>query len=274
MGLSDTHIGTPARRDRLLLLRAAMAHPLLTLPGAASEASGLERGLELNTVKLRTRSPHRRGLRWCPSLPELRDRWLDLLMTHFDRIVRADARLSGFFGVNRGDARDRRPAPRGCAHGSIRGARLAGDEHVDAAAKLKLHRMEDGRASLQPAEQRGELLVDAALPKKTPNPGRPATDETVLSVERRGPRGGRARRTAAGRRRRPWRRDARCPPLTVKWRALPRGRRTPRRARRRPARRRARRARRGSDPARAPRDAGRGARGRRADPAGGRRGAW
>ncbi|MGK3996230.1 hypothetical protein [Sorangium sp. So ce1024] len=41
MGLSATHIRDAARHDRLLL-RVALAHTLLTLLGAASEASGLD----------------------------------------------------------------------------------------------------------------------------------------------------------------------------------------------------------------------------------------
>lgn len=44
MGLSATHIGTPARRDRLLLL-AAIAQALL---GAAGEACGLDRLMKTN----------------------------------------------------------------------------------------------------------------------------------------------------------------------------------------------------------------------------------
>ncbi len=45
MGLSATHIRDASRRDRLLLL-AAIAHALLTLLGAASEETGLDRHFE------------------------------------------------------------------------------------------------------------------------------------------------------------------------------------------------------------------------------------
>lgn len=55
LGLSATHIGDPARRDRLLLL-VAFAEALLTLLGAAAESLGLDRMLKVNTVKKRTHS--------------------------------------------------------------------------------------------------------------------------------------------------------------------------------------------------------------------------
>jgi hypothetical protein len=60
MGLSQTHIGEPARRDRLLML-AAIAHALLTLVGRAGESIGLDRGLRANTETRRTHSLFRQG---------------------------------------------------------------------------------------------------------------------------------------------------------------------------------------------------------------------
>ena len=58
MELSATHIGTPERRDRVLLL-SAVAQALLTLLGAASEACGLDRTLKANTARFgRARVPH------------------------------------------------------------------------------------------------------------------------------------------------------------------------------------------------------------------------
>ena len=60
LGLSQTHIGRPIRRDRLLML-AAMAHALLTLLGRAGESVGLDRQLRANTVKRRTHSLFRQG---------------------------------------------------------------------------------------------------------------------------------------------------------------------------------------------------------------------
>jgi len=60
LGLSQTHIGNPVRRDRLLML-AAMAHALLTLLGRAGESIGLDRQIRANTVKRRTHSLFRQG---------------------------------------------------------------------------------------------------------------------------------------------------------------------------------------------------------------------
>jgi len=98
MGLKATHIGKPARRDRLLLL-LAMAHALLTLLGAASEATGLDRTLKVNTVKRRTHSLFRQGCYWYMCLPTMREAWFRPLMVAFDRIVREHAVHRDTFGV-------------------------------------------------------------------------------------------------------------------------------------------------------------------------------
>lgn len=86
MGLSSTHIKDPARRDRLLML-AAFAQGLLTLLGAASEASGLDRYLKANTVKKRTHSLFRQGSYWYAAIPTMRDDRLSPLMEAFGKIV-------------------------------------------------------------------------------------------------------------------------------------------------------------------------------------------
>jgi hypothetical protein len=98
LGLSATHIGTPERRDRLLLL-IAIAHALLTLLGAASEATGLDRHLKANTVKRRTHSLYRQGLMWYQLLPTLRDEWLQPLMRSFGELVTQHAVFSELFGI-------------------------------------------------------------------------------------------------------------------------------------------------------------------------------
>lgn len=90
MGLSATHIRNAARRDRLLLL-VAVAHTLLTLLGAASEESGLDRKLKVNTVKHRTHSLFRQGAYWYGCIATMREEWLRPLMIAFDRIVREHA---------------------------------------------------------------------------------------------------------------------------------------------------------------------------------------
>lgn len=96
MGLSATHVRDAARRDRLLLL-VAMAHTLLTLLGAASEASGLDRYLKVNTVKRRTHSLFRQGVYWYECIPDMREEWLRRLMNAYDEIVRGHEFFSLFF---------------------------------------------------------------------------------------------------------------------------------------------------------------------------------
>lgn len=98
MGLSATHIGNTERRDRLLLL-AAIAHALLTLLGAASEETGLDRWLKVNTVKRRTMSLFRQGAEWYEAMPNMQKEPLELLMTAFDRIVREHAIFRKIFGL-------------------------------------------------------------------------------------------------------------------------------------------------------------------------------
>jgi len=97
LGLSATHIRDPKKRDRLLFLVAA-AHTLLTLLGAACEASGLDRYLKVNTVKRRTHSLFRQGSYWYSRLPTLREEWFRPLMTAFDQIIRQHAFFATFFG--------------------------------------------------------------------------------------------------------------------------------------------------------------------------------
>jgi hypothetical protein len=91
LGLSATHIKSAARRDRLLFL-VAIAHALLTLLGAASEESGLDRTLKANTSKKRTLSLFRQGTYWYQAMPHMRDDWLEMIISAFDRIV-ADHRV-------------------------------------------------------------------------------------------------------------------------------------------------------------------------------------
>lgn len=97
MGLKATHIGTPARRDRLLLL-AAVAQVLMTFLGAAAEEAGLDRYHKVNTVKRRTHSLFRQGLYWYGAIPNMRREWLTPLMAAFDRILRQHAIFTEIFG--------------------------------------------------------------------------------------------------------------------------------------------------------------------------------
>lgn len=98
LGLSATHIGTPERRDRLLLL-AAIAQALLTLLGAAGEACGLDRLMKTNTSTKRTMSLFNQGINLYAAIPNMKEERLELLMNAFDASVRSHAIFREVFGV-------------------------------------------------------------------------------------------------------------------------------------------------------------------------------
>lgn len=87
LGLRATHIGNADRRDRLLFL-IAIAYMLLTLLGAASEESKLDKTLKTNTSPKRTMSLFNQGLYWYSCLDKMREDWLDRLLTAYEKIVR------------------------------------------------------------------------------------------------------------------------------------------------------------------------------------------
>lgn len=86
MGLSATHIGDPARRDRLLFL-AAFAHVLLTLLGEAGERAGLDRHLKSNTSKKRTLSLYHQGCFWFMAIPNMKRERLERLITSYAEVI-------------------------------------------------------------------------------------------------------------------------------------------------------------------------------------------
>jgi len=98
LGLSATHIGRTDRRDRLLFL-FAIAHALLTLLGAASEASQLDRTLKVSTATHRTHSLYWQGNFWYRQLAFMRDDWFERLITAFDRIVREHEVFAQVLGI-------------------------------------------------------------------------------------------------------------------------------------------------------------------------------
>ena len=98
MGLSDTRIGDPARRDRLLLI-SAIAIVLLTILGAAGEAVGLDKWLKANTVKRRTISLVRQGLMHYAALPKMKLDMLEPLMAQFGEMLRAQRVFRDIFGL-------------------------------------------------------------------------------------------------------------------------------------------------------------------------------
>jgi hypothetical protein len=98
MGLRATHIRSEARRDRLLML-LAIAQALLTLLGAASERSELDKYLKVNTVKRRTHSLFRQGSYWYGCIPTMREDWFRRLMKAFDEVLAEHASMSQILGV-------------------------------------------------------------------------------------------------------------------------------------------------------------------------------
>jgi hypothetical protein len=97
LGLKATHIGRTDRRDRLLFL-FAIAHALLSLLGAASELSGLDRTLKCSTVTKRTHSLFWQGTFWYRQLAFMRDDWFERLMTAYETVVREQAVLVEILG--------------------------------------------------------------------------------------------------------------------------------------------------------------------------------
>ena len=86
LGLSATHVGDTARRDRLLLV-CAMAMTLLTLLGAAGESLGMDRMLKVNTVKTRTHSLFRQGCYYYGAIPAMKREKLEPLVQRFGEYV-------------------------------------------------------------------------------------------------------------------------------------------------------------------------------------------
>jgi len=98
LGLSATHIGSTARRDRLLLV-AAIAQALLTLLGAAGEAAGLDRWMKSNTSKRRQMSLFNQGVNLYAAIPKMDEERLAKLITAYDAEVRRHAIFREIFGV-------------------------------------------------------------------------------------------------------------------------------------------------------------------------------
>ncbi len=98
MGLVHVRIKDCDRRDRMLLI-SAMAVVLLTLLGAASEATGLDRDLKVNTVKHRTNSLFNQGVYYYGALPNMREPKAQLLINKFDELMRAVPFFRGVFGL-------------------------------------------------------------------------------------------------------------------------------------------------------------------------------
>ncbi|XXY55209.1 IS4 family transposase [Sorangium sp. So ce269] len=98
MGLSATHIGDTARRDRLLLI-AAFAYVLLTLLGEAGERAGIDRLLKANTAKHRTMSLYNQGCYWYMAIPRMREERLVVLINAYAEVLQEHAFVREIAGV-------------------------------------------------------------------------------------------------------------------------------------------------------------------------------
>jgi hypothetical protein len=98
LGLTDTRISSPKRRDRMLLV-GAIAASLLTLLGAAGESLGLDMKMKANTVKTRTHSLLNQGLFYFDCLLNMRDERARPLMQRFDELLRQHAATREIFGL-------------------------------------------------------------------------------------------------------------------------------------------------------------------------------
>ena len=98
MAMSNVHVSTPARRDRLWLINA-FAVALLTLLGAAGEVLGFDRMLKSNTTKRRTHSLLRQGIMLYQLIPTMPEHRLLPLVEKFAELLKAQPVFAGMFGA-------------------------------------------------------------------------------------------------------------------------------------------------------------------------------
>lgn len=98
MGLVHVQIRDCDRRDRMLLL-AAMAIVLLTLLGAAAEATGLDKTLKVNTVKYRTHSLFKQGIYFYGALPWMKEDKFQLLFGKFAELLHGLQFIRDVYGL-------------------------------------------------------------------------------------------------------------------------------------------------------------------------------
>ncbi|MCS6902018.1 MAG: hypothetical protein RMJ98_19980 [Myxococcales bacterium] len=77
----------------------AVARVLLTLLGAASEQTGLDKTLKASTTKKRTHSLWRQGQYWHHPLPFMKEERLVLLMSAFGQLVAAQPLMTEMMGI-------------------------------------------------------------------------------------------------------------------------------------------------------------------------------
>jgi hypothetical protein len=126
MGLSETCILEPTRRDRIPLVNA-LAINLLTLLGSAGESLGMDRHLKVNTTTRQTHSLFRQGCMLFDLIPNMPEIWLLPLITRFEeylqryRVLRASTQPKNMRGCMSGLC----PHPQHIGCGNIAKWRLA-----------------------------------------------------------------------------------------------------------------------------------------------------
>jgi hypothetical protein len=98
MGMSEVHVSSPDRRDRLWLINA-FAVALLTLLGAAGESLGYDRHLKSNTTKRRTHSLLRQGIMLYQLIPNMPEHRLLPLIERFANMLKAQPVFAAMFGA-------------------------------------------------------------------------------------------------------------------------------------------------------------------------------
>lgn len=98
LGLGAVRIGNPARRDRLLLLRA-FAVVLMTLLGAAGEDVGIDKYLKASSTKKRTLALIRQGHMWYQRLDDMRDEWYQPLIRRYAELLQQYGSFKKVFEV-------------------------------------------------------------------------------------------------------------------------------------------------------------------------------
>jgi len=92
MGLSETRIKSPARRDRLFIIHA-LATAYLTLLGAAGENVGFDKQLKANTVQKRVLSLLKQGCIYFNKLITYPRPKIQLFLIEFTRLLESQQQL-------------------------------------------------------------------------------------------------------------------------------------------------------------------------------------
>ncbi len=98
MGLSQTHIRSPEKRDRLLFIHG-ISTVLLTFLGAAGEKIGLDKYLKANTSKKRSLSLFNQGIIYFNRAPKMFNETLMKLLTAFGELIEEHKTLTNILGV-------------------------------------------------------------------------------------------------------------------------------------------------------------------------------